>query len=246
MGWIEEIVSSIVSHPIETSGHIYHPIPFDEFDQLKSSTNSVATYRKWDLILSALPFQTYSGVSVLDIGANAGFFSYQFAKLGAHVDAIEPHKRYHEIGRQISEYYGLPVEWFNEPVSTSFLRGRKYELALMLSVFQWMSQGDSNLDEAKSILRTISERSDYLIFELGCNWGTSAIRVKGLAFKWIVDLLKSSTVYSHIAYLGTTAAWGQRVPLVRIFRKRYVFACSHRDLNLTSWQRLLTRFAQYL
>jgi SAM-dependent methyltransferase len=243
---IELVIRSIENDPLESTGHVYHPIPFDEFSHLKSSSRPAAAYRKWNLIDQVLPFQDYANVWVLDIGANAGFFAYQFAKYGAHVDALEPLERYYEIGVQISEHYDLSIEWFKEPISIPFLQSKNYDVTLMLSVFQWMSQGSSHLDEAKSILRAVSERSDYLIFELGCNWGKSAIKVREPALKWIVDLIRRFTAYSNIAYLGTTNAWGGQLPLVRVVRKRHIFACSNGELNLTSWQHLRTKFANWL
>jgi 2-polyprenyl-3-methyl-5-hydroxy-6-metoxy-1,4-benzoquinol methylase len=95
------------------------------------------------------------GRKVLDIGANAGFFSYQFAKLGAVVDALEPHKPYYDLGVAVVAHYGVSVSWFNEPLCERFLEHRYYEIALMLSVFQWISEGNAQLKRACELLRLV-------------------------------------------------------------------------------------------
>ncbi len=239
MGSLESLIRSIEAEPLESSGHVYHPIPFDNFKHLRSATHPRAAYRKYNLIQSALPFEDLKGKKVLDIGANAGFFSYKFAQLGAHVDAIEPHRRYYELGLQVTACYGIDVSWYNQSIDIEFLRGRRYNIALMLSVFQWMSKGNSELDRAKLILREISKRADYLFFELGCNWGSSAIEVKEPALRWIFGLLKENTVYSGIWYLGTTRPWGGIKTRWRF--RRYLFCCTDLAVHLNTWQRLVTR-----
>ena len=242
MDSIDSLVHSLEMEPLESSGHIYHPIPFDRFRPLRSSTHSRATRRKYDLIRSALPFEDFEGRRLLDVGANAGYFSYKFAQLGAHVDAIEPHERYFELGLQVTDHYGVDVNWYKQPIDVEFLQGRRYDVALMLSVFQWMSRGNADLAAANLVLREISARADYLLFELGCNWGNSAIQVKGSALHWILELLKGNTVYSGIWYLGTIRAWGGIRTMWRY--RRYLFCCTNMSVNLDALQHLKTHCIQ--
>ena len=239
---IDSLIQSLEMEPLESSGHIYHPIPFDRFKPLRSSTHSRATHRKYALIRSALPFQDFGDRRLLDVGANAGFFTYKFAQLGAHVDAIEPHQRYFELGLQVTDHYGVDVNWHKQPIDVEFLQGRKYDIALMLSVFQWMSKGNTDLATAKLILREISKRADYLFFELGCNWGKSSIQVERSALRWILELLEENTVYSEIGYLGTVRAWGKIRTMWRY--RRYLFCCTDLSVNLNAWQHLVTRSVQ--
>jgi SAM-dependent methyltransferase len=230
---LEAIAEQLRSNPYEASGSIYHPLPFPEFDDLVTSSKSESAYRKWNLIRSCFyPTLEPTGYRVLDVGANAGFYSFNLAKLGAIVDAYEPHEHYASIGAQIAEATALPVFWHNKPIEQSDLNGKSYDIALMLSVFQWMSQGDQNLTSATELLRLIASSSKFLFFELGCNSGKSAIHADGLPIKWIWNLLRENTEYNLIAFLGIISAWGRS--------RRYLFAGTNDKLRLTVSQRIMT------
>jgi len=227
-----EIAKGIEDHPYERTGHIYHPIPFPEFAHLKTSSSARAAWRKWKLIKSALGSISLEGKRVLDVGASAGFYSFNFAKEGAIVDAFEPHGHYAEIGRKIVEVTGLSVNWHNQRLTKADLVDKEYDITLMLSVFQWISGGNENLEEACTLLEAIAQTSQTLFFELGCNYGKSAICTHERPIAWIWRLLCHHTFPKQVSFLGITAPWRDM--------RRYVFACSNRDLELKRWQRLVT------
>ncbi len=234
---LHEIGESIKSNPYETSGHIYHPLPFPEFEQLTTSSRASATYRKWSLIMHSLGTPSaLKDFRVLDVGANAGFYSFSFAKLGAVVDAYEPHEHYGRIGRQIAEATGLPVCWLNRPLKRADLLDKQYDVALMLSVFQWISHGNQNLEEATNLLRLVASSSRLIFFEIGCNHGKSAICTDERPIGWIWRLLQENTIPKEVVYLGSTNAWGRA--------RRYVFASTGVPVNLTFRQRLMTCILQ--
>ncbi len=232
---VKPIIEDLLEDPVEQNGHIYHPIPFDEFNELTTSSNAQAAYRKWELLTGALPNKDYSGYRVLDIGANAGFYSYQFAKHGAIVDAFEPAPRYAQLGKKITAIYDLPIEWHARPFDESFLGEQDdYDVTLMLSVFQWMAEGNTQLESATETLRAVAKKTRYLFFELGCNGGKSSIQVSGSGLRWISKLLNNATDYDTIAYLGSVRAWN--------FRDiRYQFVCTSEAVNLSRWQMSATR-----
>lgn len=231
---VQAIINDLKNNPVEKSGDIYHPIPFDEFRSLRTSSKPASAYRKWGLIRQTLTPQNFQQFRVLDVGANAGFYSYQFAKEGATVDAYEPTQRYANLGAQIAELYQLPIHWYGKALDLESLAPTaQYNVALMLSVFQWISQGNARLEEAKQLLLQISKQSQTLFFELGCNYGKSAIQTNANSLLWVRQLLAEHTIYPHIAYLGSVRAWRWR-------GVRYLFACSIQPLQLNTWQRLVT------
>lgn len=224
-------------NPFESCGHIYHPLPFPEFEKLIISSAEEAAFRKWKLIGRSLRLSNSFRGSVLDVGANAGFYSFNLAKLGARVDAFEPHKYYTEIGRQIAEATGLHVDWYNKPLDATDLIKKRYDIALMLSVFQWMSQGNERVPEATRLLRQVAASSRILFFELGCNNGKSAISTNERPLTWVWRLLCQATTPKQVNFLGTTAVWKGS--------QRFLFVCSDRPVHLTPYQRLITLMLQW-
>jgi SAM-dependent methyltransferase len=224
------IADEIRSNPLERSGDIYHPLPFREFSQLTSSSSSSSAYQKWKLIRKTISMMEQSvGTCVLDVGANAGFYSFNFAKQGSIVDAYEPHEHYVTIGRKIVEATGLKVNWHNKPLEIDDIRSKHYDVALMLSVFQWISDGNKKLDQATNLLSAVAQSSKLLFFELGCNHGKSAVNTKEQPLLWIWRLLEQATSPKHVSYLGTTSPWRGG--------KRFMFACSDDRVHQSTRQR---------
>lgn len=208
---INDIVRDLETQPIESSGHIYHPIPFPEFSHLTTSSNRKQVNKKFDLITKALSELRPDGImnlSVLDIGANAGFYTFSLAQRGAKVTAFESDHRYGPIGHFLAAEKRLPVTWHSAPYSPDFVIGQQFDVTLMLSVFQWMADGGKRQAEALDDLRAISGASRYLIFELGFNVGKSCLRTTKLNhYAELIRLLKENTPYIHFRLLGMTRLW---------------------------------------
>lgn len=230
---LKRIAENIAATPFESAGDIYHPIPFPEFDHLSTSSRSKSAYKKWDLIVNCLPKSILPKYPhVIDVGANAGFYTFSFAKqFSGRVDAYEPHTHYVNVGRQIADATALPVMWHNKPLELSDLN-KQYDIALMLSVFQWISQGNTYLSEAVMLLNQMAKSAQILFFELGCNDGKSAIRTNERPIVWVWKLLAANTFPKTVSYLGTISAWGNA--------NRYLFVCTNLPIRLTLRQRLIT------
>lgn len=168
-----------------------------------------------------------SNKRVLDIGSNAGFFSFAAAEKGAIVDAVEPMTRYVELCQELCKIYEISnINFINSPISFRFLDKEKYDYAFMLNVFQWICEGNSKLEYGKRVLLEISRHVDTLFFELGCNVGKSAIKTRKINhLAYIYSLLRKNTIYKDIKLIGTTKDWGGH-------SYRYVFICSNKELNI--------------
>ena len=76
---------------------------------------------KWEQIARSLP-EDLSGWTALDIGCNAGFYSFELAKRGADVTGIDADEHYLRQARWAAEIFGLED-------ATRFERRGVYELA---------------------------------------------------------------------------------------------------------------------
>lgn len=220
---IADIIKDIEQNPVETKGQIYHPIPFPEFEHLTTSSNKEAVYAKWKLIkrwMDQIYGADYKNLNVLDVGSNAGFYTFSLAKSGASLKSFECHERYSYIGKAIAEEKNLKVDWIPEAFHCKAITSKdKYDAALLLSVFQWMAEGDIRNQEALDSLKLISDQSDYLFFELGFNSGKSCVRTSKLNhYAEMIQFLKRSTSYTNFKLIGKTRLWRGR--------KRYLILCS--------------------
>jgi SAM-dependent methyltransferase len=232
-----KLAEYLENNPQESKGHIYHPLPFKEFAHLQTSSNPKSALHKWEIIMHSLPdtFE-FGNARILDVGANIGFYSMSFALLGAEVDAFEPNRQYYELGEKISSIKRLNIHWHNKSIALDDIRDKSYDIVLMLSVFQWISQGNKFLTEAIQLLRNVNEISNVLFFELGCNSGKSSIQVSTIPIVWIWNLLNNLNA-KNVYYLGSSSAWK--------WSRRYLFACSRNSMNLDFWQRTVTKLLPF-
>ena len=88
---------------------------------------------KWRQLARALP-ENLSGWSALDVGCNAGFYSFELAGRGARVTAIDADEHYLRQARWARERFALDVEL--RQLSVYDLRGieERYDLVLFLGV----------------------------------------------------------------------------------------------------------------
>jgi len=222
---IVSLKRDLINNPIESSAPIYQPIYFDEFKNINTSLNRDEFYKKFNLVFKYVDKDLY-GKKVLDIGSNGGFFSFVAAERGATVDALEPIPRYFQLCQKLCKIYGISnVNFTNKPLSTVFLDKRKYDYGFMLSVFQWISQGNRKLQLAKEILMETSKHVNTLFFELGCNSGKSAVKIRKINHPaYIYSLLKNNTTYKSVKLLGATRIWGR-------YLYRYLFVCSKKAID---------------
>lgn len=221
---IAELVQDLENHPVEQGGHIYHPIPFPEFSHLKTSSNRDEVLAKGRCVEQALRLVLpggLSGAKILDVGANAGFYTFSLAQAGATVTAFEPHPRYAPLGGFLAAEKKLDVRWHGTAFEQSAVRGQRFDAALMFSVFQWMADGGNRLEQATADLRAISEISGCLVFELGYNRGKSCVKTNKLNhYAELIRFLETATVYKHFQLLAKTKLWRGA--------SRYLVLCSHR------------------
>jgi len=222
---IKELIIKIEKNPIEKQGHIYHPIPFPEFEHLTTSSNNKAVQEKWGIISNSVDSifgNNWNAKKILDIGANGGYYTFSFINNGSNVTSFENHPRYIEIIETITKEKKLPVNFYGKSFEASDINQKKYDLALMLSVYQWMAKGSYNSKYAQNCLKIISQCSSYLIFELGFNKGKSSIKTNKLNhYAAMINMLQNNTDYTNYKLIGKTKLWKNS--------PRYLILCSKKN-----------------
>ena len=91
---------------------------------------------KWRQLVGHLP-QDLRGWTALDIGCNAGFYSFELAKRGAHVTAIDHDPHYLDQARWVAQLYGLTdsIEFREMQVYDLARLDGAYDLVLFMGVF---------------------------------------------------------------------------------------------------------------
>ncbi|MFW5774662.1 MAG: TIGR04290 family methyltransferase [Chitinivibrionales bacterium] len=91
---------------------------------------------KWQEIASAIP-ESLQGWTALDIGCNAGFYSFELAKRGARVTAIDSDEHYLRQATWAAQLFGLDesITFERKQVHQLAHEHTQYDLILFLGVF---------------------------------------------------------------------------------------------------------------
>jgi tRNA (mo5U34)-methyltransferase len=102
---------------------------------------------KWRQIEPHLPPDLH-GRRVLDIGCNAGFYSFELAKRGAEVTAIDIDRRYLRQAHWAAEQYGLAdrIEFREGSVYSLARAGERYDIVWFLGVLYHLRHPQLALD----------------------------------------------------------------------------------------------------
>lgn len=225
---VATLVRDLEANPAAGNAHTYQAIPFAEFSHLRSSIDPRTLAIKLALIKRVIAQRRGLRLpveSVLDIGANCGYFAFSLAPLVTRVTVYEPHERYGPLGKALAEVKAPNVDWRDRSFTAADARSGEWDVALMLSTFQWVAAGGTRMDEGLELLKALSRRADTLVFELGLNEGKSAITAhRRNHANELYEMLASHTHYKFISYVGAGRLWPARRPWKGL---RHRFVCSH-------------------
>ena len=181
-------------------GYTYHPIPFAGFEHVNAHRGECDARLR--AILDALKVRP--GDWILDVGANVGFFAFSLARLGAIVEAYEPHSASFEIGAALSKLYKTDVIFINRGLSAATLRYLRphYRAILLLSVFHWIVKQEGD-EAAARILQDLAGRTDVLFFEVPASPADGMFHNREFVSRSSIE-----------AYLGRVLPGATVVPLV--------------------------------
>lgn len=134
--------------------------------------------RRQAYMQSSLPL---SGKSVLDIGANTGYFSFGAIQAGAtHVTAVEGNADHAKFIAEVARCLGIEQRLHvrHSYFDFSLADAEHFDIALCLNVLHHLGDdfGDQRivLEEAKNemvhALRAMAKKSTWMWFQLGFNW----------------------------------------------------------------------------
>lgn len=91
---------------------------------------------KWRAIAPILP-ESLDGWTALDVGCNAGFYSFELARRGARVTAVDVDAHYLEQARWAARQFGVSdrIDFHKMQVYDLARRDRRWDLVLFMGVF---------------------------------------------------------------------------------------------------------------
>lgn len=106
----------------------------------------------WSTVESTFP-QDMTGMTVLDVGCNAGFYSFRLAERGARVTAIDHDPRYLEQARFAADVLGRDVEFLELDVYDIPDLGRTFDHVLFMGVLYHLRYPLLALDRLAPVVR---------------------------------------------------------------------------------------------
>ena len=112
--------------------------------------------RKWNTIAPYFP-EDMSGMTALDIGCNAGFYTLEMAKRGAHVTALDIDDGYLNQARWAAGVMGLEnrITFRKAPVYHLSRETDRYDVVLFLGVFYHLRYPQLALDIVSRLARRL-------------------------------------------------------------------------------------------
>ena len=105
-----------------------------------------------------------NGKTVLDLGCNEGFFSFECEKRGARVIGIEKNKVWYDLALKRKNAFSSFVNFINDDCDCVPLLNYKFDLVLFLAAFHYIK--DNQLEILRSIYDKINN-DGLLILEVG-------------------------------------------------------------------------------
>ncbi|MBQ3839239.1 MAG: hypothetical protein II819_04725 [Fibrobacter sp.] len=211
----QELVNRLTSSYNAISKHSqYQILPkcLTQFiDQNQLNTKSRAEQQRFDYIAKKISLK---GKSLIDIGANTGFFSFNAIEAGAkHVTSYEGNAAHAEFLSAATELLELNNQMKVKNEYYNFNDSRTYDICFLLNVIHHLGDdyGDKSLsiEKAKEFmilqLNKMSSICETIIFQLGFNWKgnrTSCLFEKGTKQEMIEFIKNGTQNYWNIEHIG--------------------------------------------
>lgn len=125
----------------------------------------------WATVESAFPADL-TGKTVLDVGCNAGFYSFRMAERGAAVTGVDHNPRYLEQGRFAADVLGHEVEFLELDAYDVGELGRSFDYVIFMGVLYHLRYPLLALDRMAALVR---ERMIVQSLVRGAEWRGGAL-----------------------------------------------------------------------
>ena len=213
MSDVQEAVGRIKGRAYQGSsiaaGTLYHNLPFNGFDHLKS--HRMGTRDRWNLIKDKSGVD-FKGKTVLDLGCNVGGMSIFAAQEKAHtVIGFDHDKESIALAKLAIEKLGLKdknIDFRADTISLEWIQSlRHFNIIMWLSQWMWSAK-QYGLDMAKDMMFAASQKCNIMIFESAANDAMAAI--KGATQDDIHKWLCENTMFSSVKDIGFVPTWNSR------------------------------------
>ncbi|MFC1883608.1 methyltransferase domain-containing protein [Thermodesulfobacteriota bacterium] len=144
----------------------YEPNPFKNNKERSDIGDQRECKNRLDNILSFIPNRAYS---VLDIGCNVGYFTFNYAKLGGFCIGIDYGRNEVMIAKSFAEIHKVPNVAFSqmEISDNNILTLPKVDIVNCLSIYHHWARKFGE-DHANSMLEKLCDRCErYFVFDSG-------------------------------------------------------------------------------
>ena len=174
----------------------------------------------------------FENKTVLDLGCNYGFFSFELSRVAKCVVGVDSDSHAIQENQQRCESLKISnIEFRNDLISSNYINSLpKSEITIFLSVLHHIitasgvydsnESANSGKEIAIEILRSISERTDVLIFEIGQSneshhWAKLLPDMSKDQGKWIKEELLYPAGFSNVEVYNPLEGTGVKSSLLR-------------------------------
>lgn len=189
--YIRDVIESFIAKMYPTLINVHEPIAIPAIEKTfrtetekadpnygKPAVPNRNCYDRWKMIMSTHDNEWWAGRKVMDVGANAGWFSINFGRKKAEVVGYEIDKEKAEFGRLVATHERLDNVKFES--DTPLARKKDADFIILLSTLnRWVltekeaaiiGPSDSKKEERQKILKKLWDLTDEMVVEIPNYW----------------------------------------------------------------------------
>ena len=156
-----EFVASYAQQNVENGGKLYQPIVHPDLKDMPYDTSTHDYYELMKVIEHNLGRERGT---MLDIGANLGFFSHKFEDLGYRCYAVERDPATFRIMEKIKIAEGKKFETINKSIfEVDFIKNMEFDVVLALNIFHHFLKTKALFSQFIDLLKNL--KTNELFFE---------------------------------------------------------------------------------